>query len=228
MKATKLSVQRLLKVLLIAAIALLQYRPALAQTEALTQKKALTQKEEISQTSALLHTRALSHTGALSQTTTEELFSLNLKNADIHSLIETVSSQTGKNFIVDPRVRATVTVITSEPVNKNKLYDVFLSVLEVHGYATVPAGSFTKIVPMATGVKSAVPVSPTPVAKLDELITEVIQIEYAAAEEMIPSLRPLLSESATISAEAVSNTIVITDHEANIAKLVEIIRLLDR
>ena len=80
-----------------------------------------------------------------SQTTPNGSFSLTLKNVDIRSLIETVSAQTGKNFIIDPRVKATVTVITSEPVGKDKLYELFLSVLQVHGYATVPAGDLSLI-----------------------------------------------------------------------------------
>ena len=95
---------------------------------------------------------------ARSQSTANDTFTLNLNNADIHSLIETVSLQTGRNFIVDPRVRATVTVITSEPINGESLYELFLSVLEVHGYSAMPAGNFIKIVPLATGIQSAVPV----------------------------------------------------------------------
>ena len=93
-----------------------------------------------------------------SQSNSHEKFTLNLKDVDIRSLIETVSSQTGKNFIVDPRVKANVTVISSEPVNKDKLYAVFLSVLDVHGFAAVPVGEMIKIVPATVGVQSPVPV----------------------------------------------------------------------
>ena len=76
---------------------------------------------------------------AHSQINSSEKFSLTLKNADIRSLIETVSIQTGINFIVDPRVKAKITVITSEPVNKDKLYDLFLSVLPVsYTHLTLP------------------------------------------------------------------------------------------
>jgi len=164
---------------------------------------------------------------AWSQTTSDGTFSLTLKNVDIRSLIETVSEQTGKNFIIDPRVKATVTVITSEPVNKDKLYELFLSVLQVHGYATVPAGDFTKIVPMTTGVQSAVPVIKEQPGPVDELITEVIQLFNVPAVQMIESLRPLLPQTATLSAEANSNTIIITDRAANIARLKQIIRKLD-
>jgi len=89
---------------------------------------------------------------------TNDTVTINLKNADIRSLVETVSLQTGKNFIIDPRVKATVTVISSSPITKDELYRLFLSVLDVHGFATVPAGSMIKIVPTSVGVQSPVPV----------------------------------------------------------------------
>jgi len=170
------------------------------------------------------HARAQS----ASDEASEERFSLTLKNADIHSLIETVSLQTGINFIIDPRVKATVNIITSEPVTKDKLYELFLSVLEVHGYATVTSGEFTKIVPTAIGVQSAVPVIGTMADPADKLISEVIRLRNVPAVQLIESLRPLLPQTATIGATASSNSIVITDRAANIVRLRRIIYQLDR
>lgn len=164
---------------------------------------------------------------AYSQAESPDTFALTLKNVDIRTLIETVSLRTGKNFIVDPRVKATVTVISAEPVQEEKLYALFLSILDVHGYAAVPAGNFTKIVPMSAGVQSAVPVLDEQAGSVDELITEVIQVENVPAGKIVESLRPLLPQTATIGAEANSNTITITDRAANITRLQEIIRLLD-
>ncbi len=100
----------------------------------------------------------LTHTPLLAQ---EPTFKLNLKNADIHSLIETVSRRTGRNFVVDPRVKARVTVISSTPTNADELYETFLSILQVHGYSAVPAGTLIKIVPSAIAKLSAVPVTTT-------------------------------------------------------------------
>ncbi len=94
-------------------------------------------------------------------------FTLNLKNADIHSLIAMVSKQTGKNFVVDPRVKAKVTVISTEPVNADELYEVFLSVLQVHGYATVPAGQLIKIVPDSAAKQGAIPLLPEDSSSVD-------------------------------------------------------------
>ena len=72
---------------------------------------------------------------------------LNLKDADIRALISTVSKFTGKNFIIDPRVKAKITVVSSETLTPEEVYEVFLSILQVHGYAAVPTGSVVKIVP---------------------------------------------------------------------------------
>lgn len=157
------------------------------------------------------------------QTIEEETFTLELKNADILSLIETVSLRTKKNFIVDPRVKATVTVVSSDPIDADKLYDIFLSVLDVHGYTAVEAGSLVKIVPATVGVTSALPVVSDTVEATDELVTQVIQLKNMPAQPMVDSLRPLLSAYGNISVEGITNTIVVTDRAANIAKIIEVI-----
>ena len=76
-----------------------------------------------------------------------EEFSLNLKDVDIHILIETVADATGKNFIVDPRVTGNISIITSTPMKSSQVYEVFLSILKVHGYSAVPNGNIIKIIP---------------------------------------------------------------------------------
>ena len=158
------------------------------------------------------------------QANDNETFSLELNNADIMSLIETVSLRTKTNFIVDPRVKATVNVVSTEPINADKLYDIFLSVLDVHGYAAVKAGNLVKIVPTSVGVTSALPVVSDTFDASDELVTQIIQLKNMSAQQLVESLRPLLSESGSISAEGISNTIVVTDSAANIAKIVGLIK----
>ena len=159
---------------------------------------------------------------------------LNLDNADIRTLIETVATRTGRSFIVDPRVKANVTVILSESIDDDELYELFLSVLAVHGFAAVEAGSLIKIVPTTAGVTGAIPLlnersdkSGEPVVPGDELVTEVIRVQNTPAQQMVETLRPLVAAPASISAEATSNTIIITDRAANIARLTEIIQSLD-
>jgi general secretion pathway protein D len=155
-------------------------------------------------------------------------FTINLDNVDIGVLIEQVSRQTGRNFIIDPRVRANVTVVSAEPVDAEGLYKLFLSVLEVHGYAAVTSGSFTKIVPMAVGVQSAVPVLTDRSVNGDELVTDVVPVQHVPVQQLAELLRPLLPSTATIGAEASSNSIVITDRASNTKRIREIILELDR
>ena len=164
---------------------------------------------------------------ASAQDNSDDTFTINLQNVDIHTLIETVSIRTGRNFIVDPRVKATVNIVSPEPVNADKLYEIFLSVLEVHGYAAVQAGQLTKIVPSSVGVQNAVPLVSEQSDTEDELVSQVIKLESAAAVQVVETLRPLIPESASLSAESTSNTIVVTDRAANIDKLIELITLLD-
>ncbi|MCW9004173.1 MAG: type II secretion system protein GspD, partial [Gammaproteobacteria bacterium] len=86
-----------------------------------------------------------------------EQITLNLKEADIRALISTVSRFTGKNFIVDPRVKAKVTVVSAKTMSEKEVYEVFLSVLQVHGYAAVPVGNIIKIVPEVNAKQGPLP-----------------------------------------------------------------------
>ncbi len=158
----------------------------------------------------------------------EETFMLNLNNVDIRSLIETVSRRTGKNFIVDPRVKANVTVVSAEPVDASGLYELFQSVLAVHGFATVTSGSFTKIVPLTVAVQSAVPVVIDETSQGDRLVSVVIPIRYTSAQEVAEAIRPLVTVQGSVSAEVNSNSLIVTDYSLNIAGLKRVIRQLDR
>ena len=180
-------------------------------------------------TVALLVVSGYLFTGSTySQTISDDSFIPNMNNVDIHTLIQTVSKRTGKNFIVDPRVSAKVTVVTSNPVDADELYSLFLSVLDVHGFAAVDVGHFIKIVPAQVGVQSAIPVQSDQLKTDDKLITKVIPVKHVPAGQLIEALRPLLSATASISAEANSNTLIVTDRAANVARLEEIISSLDR
>jgi len=153
--------------------------------------------------------------------------SQNLNNIDIHALIETVSQRASKNFIVDPRVQSTITAFVPEELEGDQLYEFFLSILDVHGLAAVPAGSFIKIVPLPIGVQGPVPVLGDKDAVDDELVTRVIPVSNVPAQQMIAVLRPLLPQPASLSADTTSNALIITDRAANIDRLEEIIRSLD-
>ncbi|MFV9616019.1 MAG: secretin N-terminal domain-containing protein, partial [Gammaproteobacteria bacterium] len=155
---------------------------------------------------------------------------LNLKDADIRALISTVSKFTGKNFIIDPRVKAKVTVISANTLSPEEVYEVFLSVLQVHGYAAVPTGSVIKIVPEVNAKQGPLPLSTGEKGKYadDELITKIIRLDHVPASQLVPILRPLVPQQGHLAAYNPTNTLIITDHAGNIKRLLKIIRGVDR
>lgn len=158
----------------------------------------------------------------------EGTFTLNLKNADIQSLIQTVSRQSGRNFVVDPRVKARVTVISSTPLNSDELYETFLSVLQVHGYAAVPSGDLVKIVPDVNAKQGPVPAYDSERSNSDQLVTQVIKVENVPAAQLVPILRPLVPQQGHLAAYAATNTLIVTDRSSNIGRLIKIISGIDR
>ena len=158
-----------------------------------------------------------------------EEITLNLKDADIRALISTVSKFTGKNFIVDPRIKAKVTVVSANTMSKDEVYEVFLSVLQVHGFAAVTTGSVIKIIPAVNAKQGTVPLS---IGKYnpsgDALITKVIRMEHVPASQLVPILRPLVPQQGHLAAYAPTNSLIITDHAGNIQRLMKIIAGVDR
>ena len=153
---------------------------------------------------------------------------LNLNDADIRVLINTVSEATGKNFIIDPRVKAKVTVVSSKSMKKDELYEVFLSILDVHGFAAVPSGDIIKILPDVNAKQGAVPTGLSQATERDQLITQVVALENIAANQLVPILRPLVPQQGHLAAYAPTNVLVITDRAANISRLLTIIASIDR
>ena len=154
---------------------------------------------------------------------------LNLKDADIRALISTVSKFTGKNFIIDPRVKAKVTVISANTLSPEEVYEVFLSVLQVHGYAAVPTGAVIKIVPEVNAKQGPLPLSSNKGSYAnDELITKIIRLDHVPASQLVPILRPLVPQQGHLAAYNPTNTLIITDHAGNIRRLMKIIAGVDR
>ncbi|MBE5317422.1 MAG: type II secretion system secretin GspD [Xanthomonadales bacterium] len=149
---------------------------------------------------------------------------LNLKAADINVLIETVSEITGKSFIVDQTVAGAVTVVSRQPMTADEIYEVFLSVLRVHGYTAVPAGSMVKIVPDVSAAQQA------PLAGQsggDAQLTRIIDLKHVSAQEMMALLRPLMPQQAHIAAHGGSNSLLVADRASNIDRIAAIIRRID-
>jgi len=161
------------------------------------------------------------------EVTADGRHTLNLKDADIQALIATVSEITGKNFIVGPNVQGKVTVVSARPMRPDEIYDVFLSVLRVHGFAAVPSGSMIKIVPEAAAQQDGGTGSDGRERGADELVTQIVPVKHVAAAELVPILRPLMPQGGQLIAHAGSNSLIVSDRASNVQRLVNIIQRID-
>ncbi len=185
-------------------------------------------KAAIAAAAALLLFAALSV--ALPQTDPQDAATItpNYKDADLSQIIQAVSQVTGKNFIVDPRVNAKVTMLSATPMSPNAFYQAFLSVLQVYGYVAVPAGKVIKIVPNIDArelpsIDLPRTVSPTS----DELVTQVISVKNISAAELVPLLRPLIPQYGQLAAYPGGNMLIISDRASNVNRIVRIVERMD-
>ncbi|MCP4386650.1 MAG: type II secretion system secretin GspD [Gammaproteobacteria bacterium] len=164
----------------------------------------------------------------LVQTVKAEEVTLNFSDADLVAVINSVSQITGKNFIIDPRVKGKINVVSSKPLNKDEVYNVFLSILQVHGFATVPTENAIKIIPDATAKQSAAPFSSASRNPGDQLITRVLVIKHINAAQLVPILRPLVAQQGHLAAYPTTNVLIISDRAANIKRIDRIIAQMDK
>src|ERR1700691_4643478 len=152
----------------------------------------------------------------------------NFKDADITQIIEAVSMATGKNFIIDPRVRAQVTMLSSTPMTPDQFYQAFLAILQVHGFIAVPSGNVIKIIPDANMRQYPSNDLPNHVSSTsDELVTQVLAVKNVGAAQLVPVLRPLMPQNAQLSAVTGANILIISDRASNVNRMMRIIARID-
>lgn len=153
---------------------------------------------------------------------------INMQDGDIRSFIQWIAERTGKNFVIDPRVKGRVSVISQEVLSPDEAYQVFLSVLQVHGFTALNTGQVIKIIPDATARHSGVPVmgkkkhSPN-----DEMVVQVIKPKNISAQKLVSTLRPLVPQTGHLVAHPDSNALIVSDRARNIDQLVKIIKEVD-
>jgi general secretion pathway protein D len=153
----------------------------------------------------------------------------NFKDADITQIAEAVSAATGKNFIIDPRVRAQVTMLSSTPMSPDAFYQAFLSILQVYGFIAVPAGNIVKILPDANARQiPAVDLPDRVSATSDEIVTQVLDVRNVSAPALVPILRPMIPQYGHLVAYPASNILIITDRASNVNRMMRIIRRIDQ
>ncbi len=153
----------------------------------------------------------------------------NFKDADLGQITEAVAAATGKNFIVDPRVRAQVTMISSTPMTPAAFYEAYLAILQVHGFIAVPSGDVIKILPDANARQIPSIDLPDHVSSTsDEIVTQVIDVKNVNAAQLVPILRPLIPQYGQLAAYPASNILIISDRANNVNRIIRIIRRIDQ
>ena len=171
----------------------------------------------------LLSLSNLSHATNASDPVAEAHWTINLKNADIREFISQVSEITGETFIVDPRVKGQVSVISKSELSLSEVYQLFLSVMTTHGYTVVTQDNQAKIIPNAEA-RAEASTSPT---KPGNMETRLIQVQHNSAGELLQLLRPMVPQYGHLAAVNSANALIISDSSANIERLEKLIRQLD-
>jgi general secretion pathway protein D len=165
---------------------------------------------------------------AFAQSPSTQTIQTNFKDADIQEVARAVAELTHRNFIIDPRVRAQVNLISSTPMTPNEFYQAFLSILQVHGFAAVPSGNVIKIVPDAN--VRTVPGNDLPdrTGNTDEMVTQVVTAKNINAAQLAQVLRPLTAQYGNLAPVPGTNTLIITDRASNVSRIMRIIARVDQ
>ena len=150
----------------------------------------------------------------------QDQVTINFRDAEISSLIESVAEITGRSFVLDPRVSGRVTIIAPDTIDADMLYQAFLSALQVQGFQAVEDGAITRIVPFnqAFGLLGG---------GANELETRLIKVNYVDAASLIPVVKPLLSSASRLQAFTPTNYLVVTDIRSNVEELASIVQEMD-
>jgi len=176
-------------------------------------------------------TPAQMQTQLLAQPSGPNEVTLNFVNADLEGVVKAVSEITGKNFLLDPRVKGTVNIVSARPMARALVYDVFLSALRLQGYAAVEDRGLVKIVPEAEAkLHPGRTVGPNerPRGAGDQIQTRVFTLRHESAAQLLPSLRPLIAPANPITVYPGNNTLVITDYAGNLQRIARIIDAIDQ
>ncbi len=166
---------------------------------------------------------------AAAETASNDSVMLNFVNADIDAVVRAIGQYTQRTFVIDPRVKGTISLVTERPVTKQQAFEQLLSALRLQGFTIVQTGNVMRVVPEAdaklqggtvVGPRNAPPGG-------DQLVTQVFRLQYESATSMVPILRPLIAPNNTISAYPQNNTLVITDYAENLRRIQRIIEAID-
>jgi general secretion pathway protein D len=165
--------------------------------------------------------------GVLHAQRAAEPITLNFQGAEIEAVARTMAAITGRNIVVDPRVKGTITLATDRPVTPAAAFNQFVATLRLSGFTVVDAGGLLKVVPEAEAKLQGGAVSvDTPMAG-SQIVTQIFRLNFENAGNLVPILRPLISPNNTINVNPGNNSLVITDYADNLQRLARIIAALD-
>ena len=159
---------------------------------------------------------------------TDDKVSLNFVEADIESVIKAIGQITNKNFLLDPRVKGTISINTAKPVPRALTYQILLSALRVQGFAAVEENGYTSIVPEVDAKGKFTARLTTGKQAGGQIVTQVYVLKYESASQLINVVKPLLSPNSVISAYPSSNALIVTDYADNLNKIVKLIDTIDK
>jgi general secretion pathway protein D len=158
----------------------------------------------------------------------DDLITLNMKDADLATFITDIGQMTDKTFIIDPRVKGKVTIISQHPMSQDEIYHVFISTLNVHGFTAVKANGVTKIVPIANVKEDVMKIASDAAPGYgDEYVTRVLQLDQVSAQEILPLVRPMMAKEGHLVAYAPSNVLIIIDRATNVQRIAKLIHKID-
>jgi general secretion pathway protein D len=159
----------------------------------------------------------------------EDTVTLNFVNADIDAVVKAAAEITGRNFILDPKIKGTVNIVSARPVPRELVYPTLLAALRLQGIVAVESNGVTKLVLEADGKQQGSEVLRGPISGSgDRLVTQVVTLRYESALQLVNVLRPLITPNNTISAYPGTNALIITDYADNLRRIDKIIASLDQ
>lgn len=166
--------------------------------------------------------------GPMSSQAAEDKVALNFVNADIDAVIKTIGQISGRNFLIDPRVKGTINIVSATPIPAANTYDVLLSALRVNGYTAVESDGVTKVVPETEGKLQGGSLVRKGKARNDQVLTQVFPLKYESAAQALAVVRPLLNPNASVVAAPAFNALVVTDYGTSLHRLEKIIAEIDQ
>ncbi|MEW5737067.1 MAG: type II secretion system secretin GspD [Thermodesulfobacteriota bacterium] len=159
----------------------------------------------------------------------KRLYNIDFNDVDLDKFVKTMSEITKKNFVIDSKVKGKVTIVSPTKVTEEEAYRVFQAVLEVQGFAAIPSGEVIKIVPSVEAKQRDVPtrISTKPEIREDKVITQIVPLKYASPNEIKKIFQPLVSKSSIILSYDPTNTLIITDFQSNVQRLLHILNVID-